>query len=80
MHIPGFISYAGVIVCGLHEYGVFLLSQQGCEFKASLHEDGSLRGTSGAKFQQPQQWVNSCWATLGHQKKIKKMQAYKMVR
>ena len=73
-------SCGGVTVCGLQECGVFLLSRQGCEFKASLYEDGSLRGASGAKFQQPQQWVNSCWATLGHQKKIKKTQAYKMVR
>ena len=53
---------------------------QGCEFKASLLEDGSLKGANGDKFQQPQQWVSSCWATLGHQKKIKKTHAYKMVR
>lgn len=67
----------------LTRVGLFLhcawMCMQGCEFKASLLGDGSVRGGNGSKFHQPQQWMNSCWAALGHQKSIKKKQAYRSV-
>ena len=39
---------------------------QGCEFKASLLGDGSLKDSLSNQHQLPQQWFKSCWAKLGH--------------
>ncbi|KAL5473205.1 hypothetical protein EMCRGX_G027657 [Ephydatia muelleri] len=50
----------------------------GCEFKASLFHDGRLKSQpDGKMFQTPHQWITSCWAILGHEKRCNKKQAYK---
>ena len=57
----------------------FCLPMQGCEFRATLLEDGILETENSKTFPTPQQWLNSCWAALGHQKKLNKKQSYKTV-
>ena len=56
---------------------------QGCEFKCSLLESGSLQtpGTAGTCcYRTPNQWLNSCWSQLGqHKHSVKSKFAFKNV-
>ncbi|XP_065900008.1 uncharacterized protein [Dysidea avara] len=51
----------------------------GCQFTGSVTQDGSVVSQDGQRFSQLPQWVNSCWATLGHNKRVDRKTAYTKV-
>ena len=44
-----------------------------------MTQDGSVVSQDGQRFSQLPQWVNSCWATLGHNKRVDRKTAYTKV-
>ncbi|XP_019853752.1 PREDICTED: uncharacterized protein LOC109583028 isoform X2 [Amphimedon queenslandica] len=66
----GFLTIRDKLTCNL----------MGCTFEASITSDGQLVDSSnGGRYPSPQSWQNACWSVLGHQKRVKKMAAYKTV-
>ena len=52
---------------------------QGCQFIGSLASNGNIISQDGRHFSNPAQWLNNCWTTLGHNKRVDRRTAYSKV-
>ena len=52
---------------------------QGCQFIGSLASNGNIISQDGRHFSNPAQWLNNCWSTLGHNKRVDRRSAYSKV-
>ena len=52
---------------------------QGCQFIGSLASNGNIINQDGRHFSNPAQWLNNCWSTLGHNKRVDRRSAYSKV-
>lgn len=52
---------------------------QGCQFQVSILPNGQLLDSNRKTHSSPQRWLTFCWSVLGHDKRINRRQAYKMV-